>query len=222
MTHGIERYGSKSQLLSDLLSGRSVVHLGAIGTTEGTVDEKVAMASSSVHAAVTQMASSCVGVDIDKAAVDALARAGAFSNLIAGDVTRLQRDDIPLETIDVFFAGDIIEHLGNPGSMLSALRAAADPATRFVVTTPNALGAAQFLRYLRGRAIEGNGHLCSFNAYTLSAMLAEHGWQVASMATCYQSNAQAANGRGAFALGRRMFERWPALGGTLLAVATPG
>src|SRR5687768_5028729 len=113
-------YGSKQELLTMFVQGKRVLHLGAVGCTLGTIKEKIAAAPTSVHAHLSRI-STCVGVDIDTEGVSALTDAGVFDNLIVGDVQTLSRGEISLSTIDVIVAGDLIEHLSNPGAMLDSL-----------------------------------------------------------------------------------------------------
>ena len=210
-------FGGKNDLLLRYTRGRRVLHLGAIGSTGGTVDDKLRAAPSSVHALLSRV-SECIGVDIDEEGVNAVAEAGIFDNLLVGDVLLMGRQDIPLESIDVIVAGDIIEHLSNPGEMLERLHPFSGPSTKFIITTPNALGLANFLRYLRGRSLEGSDHVCSFNVFSLSNLLERHGWEIESIYTCYQDLAPQLTSAAAFRVGKALFEWQPRLGGTLFAV----
>jgi SAM-dependent methyltransferase len=217
--HGVLGYDSKSALLRSLVQGRTVVHLGAVGETCQHLDKKLRGAERSVHALLTEAASECVGIDVDREGVEAWRAAGYFDNLMVADATTLRRSDIPLERVDVIVAGDVIEHLSSPGDLLDAASAISDPGTRLVLTTPNALGLVSFVRYLRGSQLEGPDHKVSFNVYSMRNLLRTHGWQDESISTCYQSMAARTHGRLALRAGIAAFKRFPALGGTLLVVA---
>jgi hypothetical protein len=217
--HGFTGFGPKLGLLETLVRDSSVLHLGAVGETCQTVSAKVAAAPHSTHARLTQAAARCVGVDIDRAGVEALQERGIFSNVVWGDVLKLRREDIPLPRIDFVVAGDILEHVSAPGDLLDAVRGLSDPTTRLVLTTPNCLGLPAFLHYLRGRVLEGPDHKVSFNVYSLGNLLSHHGWRVETLKTCYQAAAPRINGRIAMAAGRLAMARWPSLGGTLFVVA---
>src|SRR4029450_11610601 len=121
----------------------------------------------SFHASLTAVAERCVGVDTNREAVDALTQAGIFDNLISADATTLDRTSIGLDRIDVVVAGDIVEHLSNPGALLDNVARIADKDSRLVMTTPNALGLPNFIRYLRGDVLEGEDHVLSFNRYSV-------------------------------------------------------
>jgi trans-aconitate methyltransferase len=164
------------------------------------------------------VAQRCIGIDINAEAIEAIAEAGIFDNAIVADARTVSRDEIPLDRIDLIVAGDIIEHLSDPGALLVNVARLMDPDSRLALTTPNAVGLAGFLRYVRGGSLEGDAHVVSFNRYSLGNLLQQHGWAVDWWATCYQL--QAAERHGVmFSLGRELFRRWPYLGGTLLVVA---
>jgi hypothetical protein len=218
--HGFTGFGPKLELLEALVRDSSVLHLGAVGETCQPVAAKVAAATHSTHARLTRVATGCVGVDIDRAGVEALTERGMFDNLLWGDVLKLRRDDIPLSRIDFVVAGDILEHVSAPGELLDAVRGLSDPTTRLVLTMPNCLGLPAFLRYLRGRALEGPDHKVSFNVYSLGNLLSHHGWCVESLKTCYQAAASRLNSRIVMSAGKLALARWPSLGGTLFVVAS--
>jgi predicted TPR repeat methyltransferase len=214
----VSGYFSKEDLLVTLAKGKNVLHLGAVGCTLGSVEDKVAFARNSIHGLLTRI-SNCVGVDIDESGVSALREAGIFDNIVAADVQALTREEIPLERIDLIVAGDIVEHLSNPGLMLDTIFRLSDAATLFVVTTPNAMGLPNFARYFLGRWVDGPDHVCAFSEFTLKNLLSRHGWGVTRLYTCYQPRARQQNAPLLFWLGQRTLQHRPHLGGTLFAVA---
>ena len=215
----VRGFASKLDLLDRHCRDRFVLHLGAVGETCQDTERRVAAAAGSVHAHLTRVARTCVGVDNDAPSVTSLTDRGIFDNLVLADVTRLRREQVDLPAIEVIVVGDTIEHLAEPGRLLDALDPLAEPGTRLVVTTPNALGLAIFLRHLAGRPVDGPDHVCSFNAYTLVNLLTRYRWRVQELWTCHQPAAARLN-PGTFRLGRLVLDRLPRLGGTLFLVAS--
>jgi hypothetical protein len=172
-------------LLRELARGRQVLHFGVTGETGRPTETLVAQAPTGFHAALTQTAEKCVGIELNEEAVKAIAEAGIFDNVIVGDAREIERKEIPLDRIDLIVAGDIIEHLPDPGALLDNATRLADSRTRLELTTPNAVGLAGFLHYLRGGSLEGDAHLVSFNRYSLGNLLERQGWTPEWWATCY-------------------------------------
>jgi hypothetical protein len=212
----IHEYHSKVDLLQQMARGRQVLHLGAVGETCANTEDRVARARESVHADLTAVAAGCVGVDYDQASVDALTSRGVFNNLLCADVRALKRNQINLPRIDIIVAGDVLEHLSEPGMMLDAAHRLADTNTRLAVTVPNALGLPIFVRNTLGKVVDGEDHVCSFNVHTLTNLLTRHGWTPAAAYTCHQKHAELS---WAFRLGRALFRRVPRWGGTLMVVS---
>lgn len=214
----IRGYGSKTTLLREYTENQNVLHLGAVGETGGDTARRVAMAPNSVHADITRVARMCVGVDYDRPSVEDLMESGVFDNLVCADATKLTREDVPMDSIDVIVAGDILEHVPCPGDLLSAARRLAESDTLLVVTVPNALGLSIFLRHSAGRPVDGKYHLCSFNICTLTNILLETGWRPVVARSCHQKRAESSAW---FHLGRTLFRVVPQWGGTLFVVCQP-
>jgi 2-polyprenyl-3-methyl-5-hydroxy-6-metoxy-1,4-benzoquinol methylase len=119
----------------------------------------------------------------------------------------------------VIVAGDIIEHLSNPGRLLDGVHALCGPDTAVIVTTPNAFGLVNYLRYLRGVFADGDEHVVTFNPANLVSLVERHHFTVDTVATCHQ---EAAAHSALFPLGAWLLKRFPKLGGTLFVVARPG
>jgi hypothetical protein len=210
-------YVAKEEFILGVASGRSVLHLGCVGFTDVAPAERAKFAQQSLHWKLTQ-ASETVGIDYSVAVIDEYRKLGVFTNIVAGDVERL--DEVQLtRTFEVVIAGDIIEHLSNPGRMLDGIKRFCTGATQVIITTPNAFGAPNFLRYSAGKFHEGAEHVMSFNEQNLATLMNRHGYSVRELHTCFQPRSLDKHSGSFFALGRKVFELFPRFGGTLLVVA---
>ena len=72
-----------------------------------------------------------VGLDLDEEGVEALKKRGY--NAVCGDVHKVDLD----RKFDTIIAGEIIEHLDNPGQFLRNMFRHLKPGGRLVVSTPN-------------------------------------------------------------------------------------
>ena len=207
----VKRYVEREKSILDLCRGKKVLHLGCVGWTDLPRADKVRMAAASFHASLSEVCD-CTGVDIDRATIEALHKAGMFLNVVVGDAERLTGDT----EYDAVVAGDIIEHLSNPGFMLDGALKAAKSGGILIVSTPNAFSLPAFSRLLLGRFREGAQHVLNFNYLTLQQLMLRHGWKPISIRGCYQHLAQH---HLLFALGSIPLRFMPSLAGTLLAVA---
>jgi SAM-dependent methyltransferase len=109
-----------------------------------------------------------VGVDADK---EALAEAQKL-----GIETRWADLDEPLpfeeETFDVVVAGELLEHLRDPGRLVAEARRVLRPGGTFVASVPNAYRLKNRLRFLAGRKPEDDPtHLQMFSADDVQKLL---------------------------------------------------
>jgi 2-polyprenyl-3-methyl-5-hydroxy-6-metoxy-1,4-benzoquinol methylase len=213
------RYIEREPAIVEIARGKRVLHLGCVGHSPGlSTRSRINLATRGLHARLTAVAD-VTGVDLSEDVIDVWREHGVFDNVLVGDVERL--DTLHLEgPFDVIVAGDIIEHLSNPGAMLRGVRTLAGPRTTLVLTTPHSFGLPNFLRFTLGRFEEGDQHVATYNETNLRNLLARHGFHVDRVDTCHQS-AAARSGGLAFRLGRILLRRFPRFGGTLFLVAHP-
>lgn len=90
---------------------------------------------------------------------------------------------------DVIFAGDLIEHLPNPGLFLDACRAHLAVRGRLLFTTPNTFNIYNLMGKLtRREPVTNRDHVCYFNETTLRTLLKKCGWNVRSIDSIYTLN----------------------------------
>ncbi len=207
-------YVAKEDFILKAASGRTVLHLGCVGFTDLAPGDRVGFAKQSLHWKLTQL-SETVGIDRSVAVIDEYRKLGVFTNIVAGDVERL--DELPItRKFDVVIAGDIIEHLSNPGRMLDGIKRFCTETTQVIITTPNAFGAPNFLRHSVGKFREGAEHVMSFNQQNLVTLLNRHGYSVSELHTCFQPRSPDQHSVFFFTLGRKVFELFPVLAALFL------
>jgi len=116
-----------------------------------------------------------VGVDILDADVQALQDRGY--NVRVGDAETL---DLP-GVFDTVVAGELIEHLSNPGKMLDTANDHLDPGGRLVLSTPNPWAFVHVRRAAVGRLRINDEHTGWFGPTTLRQVLDRHGFDVLSI-----------------------------------------
>jgi SAM-dependent methyltransferase len=169
--------GSYYDIVIPIVSGRSVLDVGSIGHSyHGRKGYK-----NWNFAVLQQHAARVKGLDmlVDEVA---LARADGF-DIIAGNAETY----LAPEPYEVVFAGDVIEHLSNPGLFLSCAHKNLRNGGRVVISTPNTYSLAKLVRVVLRRTNEppvNPEHTFYFTPQTLQQLLIRHGFSVDQVAYC--------------------------------------
>jgi hypothetical protein len=86
-----------------------------------------------------------------------------------------------------------------------------------LITTPNAFGLLNFLRFVAHRFREGREHVLCFNFDNLANLLRRHGLAPREMGTCHQRGQRLPPAL--VVLGKCLLKRMPRLGGTIFVQA---
>jgi 2-polyprenyl-3-methyl-5-hydroxy-6-metoxy-1,4-benzoquinol methylase len=119
-------------------------------------------------------------------------------DLLAEDVELAQRDGFDIEIGDaetyiadkpyeVVYAGELIEHLSNPGLFLTCCHENLSPGGILVLSTPNAYSFAKLARVVMYRTNEppvNPEHVCYFTPKTLTELVTRHGFRLAAIKYC--------------------------------------
>ncbi len=151
--------------------GKKVLHLGCTNfpyTRESIANEML------LHFELEKVASELYGFDFDQEGLDILKEAGG-KNLFRADLQKLCEVGLS-ETFDVIIAGEMIEHLSNPGLFLQGIKRFMNSESNLVITTINAYCAMRFMIYgLRGKGGRNEpvhpDHVAYYSYKTLSLIL---------------------------------------------------
>ncbi len=165
-------------LIRDECRGRKVLHLGC--TNYPYTDEAI-NANMLLHFELEKIASDVYGFDFDERGLKILQEHGS-KNLYQADLEKLEDVDCD-EKFEVIVAGEMIEHLNNPGLFLQGVKRFMDSETRLIITTINAYCAMRFAVYgLRGRGGSAEpvhpDHVAYYSYSTLNLLLKRHNFEV--------------------------------------------
>lgn len=157
--------------IRETCKGKRVLHLGCTNYpyTRDAIDSNMLL-----HFELEKIAGELYGFDFDQAGLDILTEHGT-KNLYRADLEKLE--DVPLDmTFDVIVAGEMIEHLNNPGMFLEGIKRFMNESTVLVITTINAYCGMRFFIYgLRGRGGLAEpvhpDHVAYYSYSTLSLLL---------------------------------------------------
>jgi ubiquinone/menaquinone biosynthesis C-methylase UbiE len=166
--------------IKEQCAGKKVLHLGCANYpyTRESLDNDMLL-----HSELALIAGELHGFDFDQAGLDILAENGV-KDLHQGDLERLDEAAMD-ETFDVIVAGEIIEHLYNPGLFLRGIQRFMHAETRLLITTINAYCGFRLAWYaLRGKGGKQEpvhpDHVAYYSYSTLSLLLERHGLTVDS------------------------------------------
>ena len=177
--------------LQEQARGRRVVH---VGFADAGYREFHQAHEEWLHAHLATTAADLVGVDLDVEGVDA-ARAEGYEAHAADCCAPAAVAALALDPAEVVVAGEIIEHLDNPGGFLDALHLLCGPDGRLVLTTPNACGWVNPVAALANIEVNHPDHIVMYTWRTLSEMLRRHGWEIVETAT-YVPSVKSLEGEG--------------------------
>ncbi|MEQ1923524.1 MAG: methyltransferase domain-containing protein [Pyrinomonadaceae bacterium] len=162
----------------DKCGGKRVLHLGCTNhpyTAESIKHDML------LHAEIERKAASLAGIDSEQDSLALLEKAG-FQHLFTGDLEKL--DDLDIEgEFDIIVAGEMIEHLNNPGLFLDGIKRFMHKDTKLILTTINAYCGMRFLWYgLRGKRGRNEfvhpDHVAYYSYSTLNKLLERHALHV--------------------------------------------
>lgn len=144
---------SRVALLQDLCSGGKVLDVGCVGHATRIGSEPW------LHGQLAQVAGECLGIDLDVEGVR-LVREGGYDAIVCDIAT----DPLPASLadrcpFDLVVAGEVIEHLPCPQSLLTFAMRVLGPGGRLVVTTPNPYAPGRVRAGHRGAVIENVDHV---------------------------------------------------------------
>jgi 2-polyprenyl-3-methyl-5-hydroxy-6-metoxy-1,4-benzoquinol methylase len=135
------------EYLKQLCKGKKVLHLGC---TNYPYTEQSLEHNSLLHLELKEISSELWGFDFDQRGLDILVSQG-IKNLHLADLEKLENVNLD-QTFDVIIAGEMIEHLSNPGLFLNGIKRFMNQNTNLVITTINAYSGMRYAIYaLRGK-----------------------------------------------------------------------
>jgi len=127
--------------------GKKVLHLGC---TDYPFTKEVIKNEMLLHFELGKIAKELYGFDFDERGIKILSEAGV-ENLYLSNLEKLEEVDLD-QTFDVIIAGEMIEHLSNPGLFLKGIQRFMNGSTNLLITTINAYCGMRMLTYgFRGR-----------------------------------------------------------------------
>lgn len=159
---------AKIRFFSEIVKGKNVLDIGVVQHDL----EKVNMMTW-LHRAIFLSADNVLGMDIDQQGVIFLNDKGY--DVIYADAQAFDLD----RTFDVITAGDLIEHLDNPGGFLESVKKHLGKEGVLVISTPNPFWWKTWIHVLvKGNASPHPEHTCWYCEKTIQQLLMRHGYRI--------------------------------------------
>jgi len=123
-----------------------------------------------------------IGVDILPREIAELSKQGY--EMYQADVTEMDID----VTADTIVAGELIEHIANPGQMLARCAEHLKPGGKIVLSTPNPWGGPLLRRLLRGSLSINEEHVAWYTPTVIDQLLNRYGFAMSHAATTRRPN----------------------------------
>lgn len=153
--------------------GKTVIHVG-FGDAGARPETEVE--GRWVHEAVLRSARRAIGLDLDSESVERARTEGLEAHQVdCTDPEAVSRLGLP--AADLIILGEVIEHVGNPGGLLTAMRVPAGAGTRLIVTTPNAYRIATVINVATRHETFHPDHVATWSMPLLASLVAQSGWR---------------------------------------------
>ncbi|MCX7806583.1 MAG: class I SAM-dependent methyltransferase [Planctomycetota bacterium] len=165
---------TREEIIIPLCRGRDCLDCGA-ADHDAFVEKQEA--GTWLHARIAEVARSCLGVDLLEERVREINATGRY-RFMTCDVERMEFDS----EFDVVVAGELIEHLFNPGLFLDGAWRALRINGRLIITTPNPFSCTNILKTIFfGKEKIHPEHTMLFSPQPLAYIVSRHGFAVESI-----------------------------------------
>lgn len=189
MTELAQRYRLPRSLVVDrdafileCCHGKRVLHLGCANWpfTKELFDDGLLL-----HQEIEMVCAELVGIDISEKGINFLKSRGV-KNLLVADAAKLGEVIQRLEwTPEIVIAGEIIEHLDTPGTLLREFSHHMPPRCTLLITVPNALSIKGILHVMLGHEKVHSDHVAYYSYATMLNLLSRCGFDIIDV-RCYR------------------------------------
>lgn len=170
----------KNSWISSRVKGSRVIH---VGCTDWPMTEKRIHADELLHKHLCVSSSKCVGIDLDKEGIAKLRELMPKQEFHELNAEQLQdHPELTTNEWDFIVAGDVVEHMNNPGNFFESARRLLNGGGTLMVTVPHTFSAKRFFWMLfTGIEQVHPDHTAYFSESTLKQIGDRHGFVIEKM-----------------------------------------
>ena len=164
----------EQHILDRLPQFKSPLHLGC---SDAPFTDIMLANKCLLHSRLLQRSPKIVGFDLNAYGLQLLRRAHPDAKFVQGDAEQLQEYFGP-NTFDLVIAGEIVEHLSNPGAFLTSCAKVLTDDGVLLITIPNTFGIRRYIHSLFGVENYHPDHTFYFSENTLKTLAQRHGFSI--------------------------------------------
>jgi len=167
---------SRNQRLIEICSNKRVIHFGCADHIE-LIDQKIAD-NRWLHKLLVENSSDCIGIDINKEAVDYITNTLHYKQVYCLDIEKEKPDFLQTnQQWDYLILGEIIEHVDNPVLFLQRIMSVfKNHVNQIIITAPNAFNVSKLNGIKHCRENINTDHNYWFSPYTLNRIVHKSGF----------------------------------------------
>ncbi|ACJ75793.1 conserved hypothetical protein [Thermosipho africanus TCF52B] len=184
-------YFLRTELLEKICESKKIIHIG-FADHKDLIIKKIEN-NVWLHGRILKKAAKCVGIDINKEAIEFIQKKIGIKDLYCLDV---EKDDLPLEILsekwDYILIPEVIEHVDNPVNFLKNIKNKfSNISDKIVITVPNAFKFENFLNAMKNKEVINSDHRYWFTVYTIAKVLTLSGISIENfyLANSYHNSA---------------------------------
>lgn len=205
------------QKITEICAGKDIIHVGCVDHIP-LIEEKIKN-NTWLHKLLTESASNCIGVDINKEGIEYIQKIG-YNNVYTEDLMSPSLEQIKNNKWDYMVLGEILEHVDNPCSFLKSLKELyKNNIVYIIISVPNAFCYYNFRNMHSNFEMINSDHRSTFTAYTLNKILHLAGFKLNELFyvdPIYKFHHKVINKL----LNKKIISIHPGLSNTLLAIAS--
>jgi len=169
---------SRKELILRIIKNKRVIHLGCCDHIP-LIKDKIKV-NSWIHKQITEKSKYCLGIDINKDAINYVRSEFKYKNIIYGDITNNKKiTEIEGEKFDIMVMGEILEHIDNPVLFLNKIRDNYKTnISQILITVPNAFSYRNIKNLKKNFEQINSDHRYWFTPYTLAKIAIRAGYQI--------------------------------------------
>lgn len=126
-----------------------------------------------LHGYLCKISSNVLGIDIEEDSINQMKATGY--NVLFANCEKLDLD----QTFDVIIAGEVIEHLSNPGLFLEGVKRHLKPTGKFILSVPNAYCYYNILSSMfRSKVPVHEQHACWYDKTTIKQLIQRYSFEI--------------------------------------------